>query len=105
MLDYLKETPIKDVIDLYYTNHGFVFLCNYEVAESSVEKLVAEIKKHDISKENPVLVAPVEGGFLFVYDDFDSPTFFRVAGNCCMFCEAEITPLHLYLKRIKETSV
>lgn len=103
MSDYIKETPLNEIIDQYFDNHGFVLLADYEIPERAIIQLAENIKKQGISNENPLLVTRVKNGVLFAYDDFDGPTFFQVADHCGMFCNVKVVPLYFYLKNKKES--
>jgi hypothetical protein len=101
-MKWLKNTPLQALKASYTGFHGFAFHCSQKSDERSLEALAANLRNAGITKDWPLLASYFNNGFVFVYEEMDTPAFWRKADFFNEMQTAKVEPLLFFLNRIKE---
>ena len=96
-MEWLKQTSLSDLKTLYSGFHGFVFHSSIRSSESSLESLAANIIKSGVTNDYPLLATYFDGGFIFVYQEMDAPSFWAKIEFFHQMNVARVEPLIWFL--------
>jgi hypothetical protein len=96
-MKYIQDSSVPELKEKYSEHHGFIFKSSNKSSDRSIESLAGILKNQGITKEFPVLVAKLDHGIVFVYEDFDGPRFWQIADHARAFMGLDIQPLCFFL--------
>jgi len=96
-MEWLKQTSLSDLKALYSGFHGFVFHSRIISSEHTLETLAANIIKSGVANDYPLLATYFDGGFIFVYQQMDAPSFWARVDFFHQMNVARVESLLLFL--------
>ena len=96
-MEWLKQTSLSNLKALYSGFHGFVFHSSIRSSEQTLEALAENIRKAGITNDYPLLATYFDGGFIFVYQEMDAPSFWAKTEFFHQMNVARVEPLIWFL--------
>jgi hypothetical protein len=75
----IKNISAEEIKTKYRDNHGFAFVSGQPVSDDAIYRLADSLIQFNIATKHPIVVTRYQQGVVFIYDQFDAPTFFAKA--------------------------
>lgn len=75
----IKNITAEEIKTKYRDNHGFAFVSAQPVSDDAIYRMADSLIQWNIAPKRPIVVTRYKQGVVFIYDQFDAPTFFAKA--------------------------
>jgi hypothetical protein len=75
----IENISAEEIKTKYRQNHGFAFISAQRVSDEAAYRLADTLIKANITSKQPLVITRYEQSVIFIYDDFEGPTFFAKA--------------------------